>query len=402
MPVFNQDPKIKEGSEVLVLNSLEEMPEQVKDGTILVVPSAESEDSGGSESGGGSVQSDYDQNDSTQPDYIKNRPFYEESVPLGDTLTWDGTPSDTKVEIEGVVCHHISDSAPSESELLGGSIGMGDESLEITEVNTLDEHISLIEFFFIVDTDNYTFDGITFPKKGIYVVSDTELTYPVFLHIPDYNFTKSEIKKLDEKYLPEYLVLITLGEAITADKTIAEIVAAKNEGKKVAFKIYSEDLYFVSSTFSVANVEISSDTVAGFITIPFPLPTNETPYVLTIRGMCVSGVDEWRLMQPEVPKETHPIIDIAVKEDGTINTWIAYETEIDFDKCAITLKFMFTVDIVTYYCYVTDYYRPSGVPGTLSGYLYHPSDGRRMQFTVQIPTTTPLEGYVTGTVTDMT
>lgn len=42
----------EDGAEVLVLNSLEEMPEQVKDGTIVVVPS---EDSGGSESGGEEV-----------------------------------------------------------------------------------------------------------------------------------------------------------------------------------------------------------------------------------------------------------------------------------------------------------------------------------------------------------
>lgn len=32
------------------------------------------------ESGGGGVQSDYNQNDSTAPDYIKNRPFYEEMI----------------------------------------------------------------------------------------------------------------------------------------------------------------------------------------------------------------------------------------------------------------------------------------------------------------------------------
>ena len=39
-------------------------------------------------SGGGSVQSDWNQNDETQPDYVKNRPFYAEESNIN--ITWDG------------------------------------------------------------------------------------------------------------------------------------------------------------------------------------------------------------------------------------------------------------------------------------------------------------------------
>lgn len=77
MPVFKQNPKIREvtkitdtdegkvltakdgeavweeatGTEVLVLDDIDDLPAGTKDGTIVVVPSAESEESGGSESG---------------------------------------------------------------------------------------------------------------------------------------------------------------------------------------------------------------------------------------------------------------------------------------------------------------------------------------------------------------
>lgn len=44
--------------------------------------------SSGEGSGGASVQPDWNQNDETQPDYVKNRPCYK--VEETEEITWDG------------------------------------------------------------------------------------------------------------------------------------------------------------------------------------------------------------------------------------------------------------------------------------------------------------------------
>lgn len=72
--------------------------------------------------GGLSVQSDYAQNDSTQPDYIKNRPFYKE----GYAYEWDGNVTDESKKVSGSKPPHyyykISDNIMAASDLVGAKI----------------------------------------------------------------------------------------------------------------------------------------------------------------------------------------------------------------------------------------------------------------------------------------
>lgn len=73
------------------------------------------------EGGGSAVQSDYAQNDATQPDYIKNRPFYRSE---GYSYEWDGTaPDETKKVGESqYYFYKISDNIMTASDLIGARI----------------------------------------------------------------------------------------------------------------------------------------------------------------------------------------------------------------------------------------------------------------------------------------
>lgn len=66
------------------------------------------------------VQSDYAQNDSTQPDYIKNRPFYRE----GYGYEWDGKATDEtkKVGEDRFYYYKISDNVMTVSDLVGAKV----------------------------------------------------------------------------------------------------------------------------------------------------------------------------------------------------------------------------------------------------------------------------------------
>lgn len=83
--------------------------------------------------GGSSVQSDYAQNDSTQPDYIKNRPFYRSE---GYSYEWDGTAPDETKKVGGgqYYFYKISDKTMAISDLVGATANTNTSyTLPITE-----------------------------------------------------------------------------------------------------------------------------------------------------------------------------------------------------------------------------------------------------------------------------
>lgn len=89
-------------------------------------------------SGGGtgtSVQSDWNQNDETASDYIKNRPFFA----TGDVqnITWDG---DTTNKIEyGDLYYHVSDLICDKNDFIGAVVTMNDAgTTTIATVKELD------------------------------------------------------------------------------------------------------------------------------------------------------------------------------------------------------------------------------------------------------------------------
>lgn len=85
------------------------------------------------EEGGGSIQHDWYQNDSTAADYIKNRPGgYTETTP-GYEITWDGAVGDNVVVDAGEKqLVKVSDRVFTVEELIGSTMIFGDTSLIVS------------------------------------------------------------------------------------------------------------------------------------------------------------------------------------------------------------------------------------------------------------------------------
>lgn len=193
------------------------------------------------------VQADCEQNDSTQADYIKNRPVYEKVENLGDTITWDGTPNEDVMIIPGtenVAFYRISENVPTDEELATGQIsveGIGDFTIQELTIETalpgllkvgMSSDSEDAPFLMVNLADNFHFemDGIALDieKRGLYSVYATEpdsdnVVFVSSLTIPNYNFTKLDIKKLDPKYLPDggfgYTTKESVKDTLTWDGT---------------------------------------------------------------------------------------------------------------------------------------------------------------------------------------
>lgn len=182
-------------------------------------------------------QSDWNQNDESAPDYIKNKPLVSVG---GDTLTWDGnTEGLESVDMgNGSFLYKISDATPSLSEAQQGfAINMGSETQEYTgeSIVSLNETIYAfvnIDFGMVVLADNVDFFGLVIPFKGVYFLNTPSDGYS--LTIPGYTgFAK---KQINPELLPMTTVTIPAGRMrgdIDGDGKITEAdvdVIAKHLG----------------------------------------------------------------------------------------------------------------------------------------------------------------------------
>lgn len=157
-------------------------------------------------------QPDWNQNDATQPDYVKNKPFGD--MPTGgDTITFDMDTINADLEagnfenyvVVGEALIKVSDATPTLDDFQNG-IRMLENGSQISySYEQISEIINeyggelFIEVAYIAPSDNYTsqtFD-ITFPEKGVYVSREsyvTSITLPGYTGFP---YTK----KIDEKYM---------------------------------------------------------------------------------------------------------------------------------------------------------------------------------------------------------
>lgn len=153
------------------------------------------------------VQSDWNQNDETASDYIKNRPFYDKSLvsvpfPESPVMFW----------------YKVSDSVPTGDHSEGAyccSVFSGGKSNGQIILST-DDYYATTEFLIVVALkDNAVLEGITFPGKGTYFLAGEGLPIVTGFALgrdadPEITWDGStgEIKTLDEKFIPDVSGLI--------------------------------------------------------------------------------------------------------------------------------------------------------------------------------------------------
>ena len=211
----------------------------VPDGTLLdgMAPLIES-----IEAGGGGVQPDWNQNDSTQPDYVKNRPFY------------TGNPVETVLVEESTV-----------SFTGQGGLYMGE--LESTFKATVGETYKVswdgtaYECTCVKFQNNPAIGNLSIAGAGsdtgepflMAVVNGQGIAIATADTSASHTFSISgivpEVVKIDEKYLPEYSVLYSGDPADWSDAKKQQMYDDFISGKLVLYRGNQDDNGVVLSAF---------------------------------------------------------------------------------------------------------------------------------------------------------
>lgn len=126
-------------------------------------------------SGGGS-QADWNQNDETAADYVKNRPGgYTQATP-GYEITWDGVVGD-KVVVDGGEMQFVkvSDRVFTAEELIGATVTVGGQSSTINNDDIQSQNgVINVSNGVMVCTSPTTIQGIAIPETGTYFMKTGE------------------------------------------------------------------------------------------------------------------------------------------------------------------------------------------------------------------------------------
>ena len=176
-------------------------------------------------------QPDWNQTDESKPDYVKNKPFGEQTV-AGDTLTWDGNT-------EGLVCevdsfYKVSDAIVSMVDFANGGCYSSEVQGQSTSIEFTADDVTEVTSGVVMLPDSAVWcvseegvgvdigDGLIFDETGIYFLMLPNGARVVSLTIPGYTgFTRTEIKKIDTKYLPEHLQFGDVKNVILAEQELA-------------------------------------------------------------------------------------------------------------------------------------------------------------------------------------
>lgn len=158
------------------------------------------------------IQPDMAQNDPTAPDYVKNRTHYEETKLVNEplNLTWDGNT-------DGLVCvadvlFKVSDLVLTDEQIKSATVtlnsGFGGPVADMWEDivdrgGVTEDIVMLSEFGAIVRKSGAVFNGLAFEETGIYLISTNGFYISSFTTTEPVEHTKTVVKKLDKKYLPD-------------------------------------------------------------------------------------------------------------------------------------------------------------------------------------------------------
>lgn len=158
--------------------------------------------------GNGNVQitqreADWNQNDSTQSDYVKNRTHWEENTRA--IIEWDGNTEglESIPLYEGAGFYKISDLTPSEEDFYGTVQTGPNHGAEISETGQgmmwISDGVLQAGFLYVITASEFTLEGVTFsvPSPGTYTLFDGT---QYFAHT---EIGSSVIHTLDEKFIPD-------------------------------------------------------------------------------------------------------------------------------------------------------------------------------------------------------
>ena len=163
----------------------------------------------GGGNGGSNVQSDWNQNDETQPDYVKNRPFYKaiETVNTTVDINWDGRTTGLVTSSKGNYCK-ISDDIFTKEQFLqmyflrdGSEITVTEDMLNFNNyVVTYGADSSPV---IVIEVGGGIPGGVpdTFTETGIYFPSNGCVTKLASLQ--PIESTTTTIKKIEAEFLPD-------------------------------------------------------------------------------------------------------------------------------------------------------------------------------------------------------
>lgn len=131
------------------------------------------------------TQPDWNQNDETAADYVKNRPGGYTQVTHGYEITWDGVVGD-KVVVDGgdVQFVKVSDRVFTVEELIGSTMIFGDTSLIVSNDTIISQNGTIACEAFLVCSAPTTIEGLAIPEIGTYFAK-TENGFVSSLSKPD-------------------------------------------------------------------------------------------------------------------------------------------------------------------------------------------------------------------------
>lgn len=241
------------------------------------------------------VQSDWNESDESNPGYVKNRPFYEETIVTRiSSIEWDGnTEGLISVANSMSKCYKISDIVPTDAQILGGTIQYSDESSRLISLDgniqekynrtTNGSYVGMDPDFVVVrepgDITILAGSGTyNFTETGTWVGSTSELRKLSFSE--DVAVSSIAIKKLDEKFIPGAI-------ARTDDFTVLPIEQITDFGAEIVTSIedsstaiedhgglsYRRDIYLkadmINPTNYIFNCSIPDGYAAAKVWIQF-------------------------------------------------------------------------------------------------------------------------------------
>lgn len=159
-------------------------------------------------------QPDFSQNDETAPDYIKNRPFYEETEVVNEPLniTWDGNTEGLVSIVVGTQNRYykVSDAILTDEQIKtitetwsNGNIEKIEDCWdEMVEYGDVTEDYVTRGAVYVRNAGVEIFD-CTFPETGIYFNWEPDYHIVSATTTEPIEHAKTTIKKLDKKYLPD-------------------------------------------------------------------------------------------------------------------------------------------------------------------------------------------------------